>query len=98
MADAVTSQTLFDGDKHVVMKFTNISDGSGESAVKKVDVSELNADIYGYLIIRNPLDDHRKKSPLFSKTEMNSSSSPPLQIPTISLKVNTRSLSAPRPF
>ena len=47
MADAVTSQTLFDGDKHVVMKFTNISDGSGESAVKKVDVSELNADIYG---------------------------------------------------
>ena len=47
MADAVTSQTLFDGDKHVVMKFTNISDGSGESAVKKVDVSELNADING---------------------------------------------------
>ena len=47
MADAVTSQTLFDGDKHVVMKFTNISDGSGESAVKKVDVSALNADING---------------------------------------------------
>jgi len=47
MADAVTSQTLFDGDKHVVMKFTNISDGSGESAVKKVDVSALNSDIYG---------------------------------------------------
>ena len=47
MADAVTSQTLFDGDKHVVMKFTNISDGTGESAVKKVDVSALNADING---------------------------------------------------
>ena len=47
MADAVTSQTLFDGDKHVVMKFTNISDGSGESAVKKVDVSALESDIYG---------------------------------------------------
>jgi len=47
MADAVTSQTLFDGDKHVIMKFTNISDGSGESAVKKVDVSALNSDIYG---------------------------------------------------
>ena len=47
MADAVTSQTLFDGDKHVVMKFTNISDGTGESAVKKGDVSALNADIYG---------------------------------------------------
>ena len=41
MADAVTSQTLQDGDKSVVMKFTNISDGSGESAVKKVDVSAL---------------------------------------------------------
>ena len=41
MADAVTSQTLQDGDKVAVMKFTNISDGSGESAVKKVDVSAL---------------------------------------------------------
>ena len=47
MADAVTSQTLFDGDTHVVMKFTNISDGTGESAVKKVDVSALESDIYG---------------------------------------------------
>ena len=41
MADAVTSQTLSDGDKTAVMKFTNISDGSGESSVKKVDVSAL---------------------------------------------------------
>jgi len=41
MADAVTSQTLQDGDKSVVMKFTNISDGTGEAAVKKVDVSAL---------------------------------------------------------
>ena len=41
MADAVTSQTLQDGDKSLVMKFTNISDGSGEAAVKKVDVSAL---------------------------------------------------------
>ena len=41
MADAVTSQTLQDGDKVAVMKFTIISDGSGESAVKKVDVSAL---------------------------------------------------------
>ena len=41
MADAVASQTLQDGDKSVVMKFTNISDGSGEAAVKKVDVSAL---------------------------------------------------------
>ena len=43
MADAVTSQTLQDGDKSVVMKFTNISDGTGEAAVKKVDVSALQA-------------------------------------------------------
>ena len=41
MADAVTSQTLIDGDRYAVMKFTNISDGSGESAVTKVDVSAL---------------------------------------------------------
>ena len=43
MADAVTSQTLIDGDRYAVMKFTNISDGSGESAVPKVDVSALQA-------------------------------------------------------
>ena len=42
MADAVTSQTIIDTEKRVVMKFTNLSDGSGESAVKKVDVSALN--------------------------------------------------------
>jgi hypothetical protein len=42
MADAVASQTLIDGDKNVVMKFTNVSDGTGESAVTKVDVSALN--------------------------------------------------------
>ena len=43
MADAVTSQTIVDTEKRVVMKFTNLSDGNGESAVKKVDVSELTA-------------------------------------------------------
>lgn len=42
MADAVTSQTLVDGDRNVVIKLTNISDGTGESAVLKVDVSALN--------------------------------------------------------
>jgi hypothetical protein len=41
MADAVTSQTLTDTDRRVVMKFTNVSDGTGESAVTKVDVSAL---------------------------------------------------------
>jgi len=43
MADAVTSQTLADGDRIAVMKFTNLSDGNGESSVKKVDVSALAA-------------------------------------------------------
>ena len=47
MADAVTSQTLSDGDRTTVMKFTNISDGSGEASVKKVDVSTLTANSDG---------------------------------------------------
>ena len=42
MADAVSSQTLVDGARNVVMKFVNVSDGTGESAVLKVDVSALN--------------------------------------------------------
>lgn len=42
MVDAVSSQTLVDGSRNVVMKFTNLSDGTGESAVLKVDVSALN--------------------------------------------------------
>ncbi len=41
MADAVSSQTIIDGARNVVMKFTNLSDGTGESAVVKVDVSAL---------------------------------------------------------
>lgn len=41
MADAVTTQTLFDGARKAVLKFTNISDGTGESAALKVDVSAL---------------------------------------------------------
>ena len=44
MADAVTSQTIQDGARHVVMSFTNVSDGTGEAAVKKVDVSALQTD------------------------------------------------------
>ena len=41
MADAVTSQTLLDGERMAIMKFTNISDGTGETAVTKVNVSNL---------------------------------------------------------
>jgi hypothetical protein len=48
MADAVTSQTLIDGPTHTVMKFTNISDGTGESAVTKVDVSGLQTSQNGH--------------------------------------------------
>ena len=44
MTDAVTSQTIQDGARHVVKSFTNVSDGTGESAVKKVDVSALTSD------------------------------------------------------
>ena len=46
MADAVTSQTIQDGDRTAVMKFTNVSDGTGESAVAKVDVSALQTSSY----------------------------------------------------
>lgn len=42
MADAVSSQTIVDGARNVVMKFTNLSDGTGESGVTKVDVSALS--------------------------------------------------------
>ena len=41
MADAVTSTTIQDGDRIAVIQFTNTSDGTGESAVTKVDVSAL---------------------------------------------------------
>ena len=41
MADAVNSQTLFDGYAEAIMKFNNVSDGTGETAVLKVDVSAL---------------------------------------------------------
>lgn len=47
MADAVTSQTIFDGERMAVMKFTNVSDGTGESAVLKVDVSALSPSAFG---------------------------------------------------
>jgi hypothetical protein len=41
MADAVTSTTIQDGDRIAVIQLTNTSDGTGESAVTKVDVSGL---------------------------------------------------------
>jgi hypothetical protein len=41
MADVVATQTLFDGERMAIMKFTDISDGTGETKVTKVDVSTL---------------------------------------------------------
>ena len=43
MADAVTSTTIQDGNRIAVIQLTNTSDGTGESAVTKVDVSALAA-------------------------------------------------------
>ena len=41
MADAVASQTLLDGERLFIAKYTNISDGTGETAVNKIIVSNL---------------------------------------------------------
>jgi len=47
MADAVASQTILAGERMAIMKFTNISDGTGENKVLKVDVSALNPSASG---------------------------------------------------
>ena len=47
MADAVASQTILDGERLAVLRFTNVSDGTGESNVVKVDVSALAANSAG---------------------------------------------------
>ena len=41
MADAVASQTLLDGERMAIMKFTNTSDGTGETNVVKVNPASL---------------------------------------------------------
>jgi hypothetical protein len=41
MADAVTSQTILDGERLFIAKFTNISDGTGETGVVKIDAASL---------------------------------------------------------
>ena len=41
MADAVATQTIQDGGQTAIFRFTNVSDGTGESAVTKIDVSAL---------------------------------------------------------
>ena len=43
MADAVAVTTIEDGARRAVFYLTNISDGSGEANVKKIDVSALSS-------------------------------------------------------
>ena len=43
MADAVTTTTVIDGARDAIIYCTNTSDGSGEAAVTKVDVSALSS-------------------------------------------------------
>ena len=43
MADAVTATTVIDGPKSAVIYCTSTSDGTGETAGTKVDVSELSS-------------------------------------------------------
>ncbi len=42
MTDIVSVQTLMDDRRNLVVKCTNLSDGTGETNVRKVDVSTLS--------------------------------------------------------
>lgn len=42
MADTVTTRTLANGARNLVMRFTNFSDSTGESAVAKVDATDTS--------------------------------------------------------
>jgi hypothetical protein len=47
MVDTVATQTLLDGERLVIQKFTNMSDGTGETAVNKVIVANLAPNAFG---------------------------------------------------
>jgi hypothetical protein len=47
MADAVSSQTILDGERLFIGKFTCISDGTGETAVVKINASSLRSNAAG---------------------------------------------------
>ena len=51
MADSPTSQILVDNSKTAVMLFTNVSDGTGESLVTKVNVANLAVNALGQACI-----------------------------------------------
>lgn len=42
MADTVTTTVLENGARRLVMSFTNVSDGTGENGVKKVDAASAS--------------------------------------------------------
>ena len=39
MADTVTTETVFSGQRRKITHLTNVSDGTGESGVTKIDIS-----------------------------------------------------------
>jgi len=47
MVDTVTTQTILDGERLVIRKFTNFSDGTGESGVIKINVANLAVNSFG---------------------------------------------------
>jgi hypothetical protein len=44
MADVVSSHVICDGPRNYIVHLTNISDGTGESLVNKIDISTLKTD------------------------------------------------------
>lgn len=42
MADTVTTRTLQNGPRNLIRRFTNVSDGTGESAVLKIDGTDVS--------------------------------------------------------
>ena len=47
MADAVSTTTIQDGERQLVVQLTNLSDSTGETKVTKIDVSTLATDSSG---------------------------------------------------
>jgi hypothetical protein len=47
MPDAVSTQTILDGERLVIQKFTNLSDGTGEANVPKIIPSSLSRNAAG---------------------------------------------------
>ena len=47
MPDAVSTQTILDGERLVIQKFTNLSDGTGETNVPKIIPANLSPNSFG---------------------------------------------------